>query len=383
MSVFIRDDTKRGVYSYDFQLRGHRFSGSTGKTTKREALEVEKRIREEKKAELARDAAAFSESPTIEAAAARYWEEVGKFHTDSDGTLRSLDWLVNHFGRNTMLRDITSSDIARMVAKRRGEFVPDQRKKKPKDDDRQPRLVSNRTVNLTATVPLRQLCLRARKVWKIAAPDIVWKDHLLKERQERIREASIDEEAAIMSQLDRGYDDAIRFAFLTGCRRMEILGLEWTDIDFFSRRFVVRGKRDRTRTIPMSQPIYDLLWSQKDNHATKVFTYEARRTTRHNDIVRDRGKRYPLTDTGLKSAMRRAVPKGGVANFRFHDMRHTAATRTLRKSNLRVVQNLLGHTEIATTAKYAHALIDDIQNALDATHEVSIQSAEKTGRNSR
>lgn len=43
-----------------------------------------------------------------------------------------------------------------------------------------------------------------------------------------------------------------------------------------------------------------------------------------------------------------------------------AATGILRASNLRVAQKLLGHEDIATTTKYAHALIDDVRNAMDA-----------------
>ncbi len=55
-----------------------------------------------------------------------------------------------------------------------------------------------------------------------------------------------------------------------------------------------------------------------------------------------------------------------MTDFHFHDLRHTSATRILRKSNLRVVQQLLGHSDIATTTKYAHAVDDDIRNAMEA-----------------
>jgi integrase len=114
----------------------------------------------------------------------------------------------------------------------------------------------------------------------------------------------------------------------------------------------------------MSQAMFDLLWAEKDHHRTRVFTFVARRTLKHLNIVK--GKRYPLTESGLKSAMRRAVPNASVSDFRFHDTRHTAATRTLRKSNLRVVQKLLGHSNVETTTKYAHALDEDIRDALEA-----------------
>lgn len=51
-----------------------------------------------------------------------------------------------------------------------------------------------------------------------------------------------------------------------------------------------------------------------------------------------------------------AIARSGVKDFRFHDTRHTAATRVLRESNLRVVQTLLGHSDVKTTTKYPHAI---------------------------
>lgn len=182
-----------------------------------------------------------------------------------------------------------------------------------------------------------------------------------------MREASPGEEHSIMGVLERGYDVAVEFAFLTGCRRMEILGLEWTHVDFFNRRFTVLGKGNKQRSIVMSRRIHEVLWSQQGYHASSVFTFEARRTVRMKDgRLLCRGERYPLTESGLKTAMRRAVSNAGVSNFRFHDIRHTTATRVLRKSNLRVVQNLLGHTDVKTTTKYAHAVDEDVLAALEA-----------------
>jgi len=145
---------------------------------------------------------------------------------------------------------------------------------------------------------------------------------------------------------------------------MEILGLDWAHVDFFSRRFTVTGKGNKIRTLPMSDAIYDLLWREKDHHPVKVFTYEAARTSKRQGLVK--GQRYPLSEAGLKTAMRRAVPNAGVENFRFHDTRHTGATRVLRASNLKVAQRLLGHADIATTTKYAHAMDDDIRAALNS-----------------
>lgn len=360
MSVYKK--TGRETYAFDFVLQGRRFSGDTGATSKREAKRFEDERRQSAIVEIAEEKSLFADTMTFEVAASRWWLEVGQHHKNDTTTLNNIEWLKKNIGAKTDLRDITDSVVAGIVARRRGErIVIRMRKGKTKLGN----LVSPATVNRTCTQPLREIFLRAKNTWKVAVGEVSFGKHLLKEPDERVREASALEEDAILEQTERGYDDGIQFAFLTGCRRMEILGLDWSHVDFFSKRLTVTGKGGRSRTLPMSQEIYDLLWRQKDFHPIKVFTYQALRTQKRYDIIK--GNRYPLTEAGLKSKMRRAVASAGVKNFRFHDTRHTAATRVLRKSNLRVAQRLLGHANVATTAKYAHALDDDLREALEAT----------------
>ncbi|WP_128093080.1 tyrosine-type recombinase/integrase [Brucella pituitosa] len=355
MPVFIRKDSKDGTYSYEFRLRGHRFSGNTRKTSEREALKVERQKREEAALEMANAASFQSDDLTFEVAVTKYWDEVAQHHKNNLTTLWALDWLAASIGRKTKLSKINDRKVAELVAKRRNDLIPN-RKVAQK--------ISPATVNRTMTQPLREMLIRAAKVWRVKTNDINWSQHLLAEKGERVREASIGEENQIMSELERGYDVAVRFAFLSGCRRMEILGLTWANVDFFGKTFTVTGKGNKVRIIPMSQAIFDLLWDERNHHKEKVFTFVAKRTLRKPEYVR--GERYPLTESGVKSAMRRAVSDAGVENFRFHDTRHTAATRILRASNLRVAQKLLGHTDIKTTTKYAHAMIEDVRSAMDA-----------------
>jgi integrase len=71
----------------------------------------------------------------------------------------------------------------------------------------------------------------------------------------------------------------------------------------------------------------------------------------------------------LRSAWRRFGPrKAGIEDFRLHDLRHTAATRLAKggKANIKVVQRLMRHEDIATTAKYMHAYDDDVLAAMEA-----------------
>ncbi|MBP0439618.1 site-specific integrase [Tianweitania sediminis] len=300
---------------------------------------------------------------TLDVALSRWWIEVGQHHKNGDTTLWSMEWLKAFFGPTKLLEEISDSDVARMIARRRGDKVPNSvTKKRPEG-----RLVGPATVNRTVIQPLRQVMLRAERVWKVKVGEVHWSGRLLDEPQERVREATPDEESAIMQELAIGYDLAVEFAFLTGCRRMEILGLEWTRVDFFNKQFTIIGKGGRQRILPMTERVREIFWGEQGRHPDQVFTYEAARTVRMKDgRLLERGARYPLTEAGLKTAMRRAVSDAGVVNFRFHDTRHTAATRVLRKSNLRVAQLMLGHTDVKTTTKYAHAQMSDVRAAMEA-----------------
>lgn len=339
MSVFKRPG--QSIYSYDFRHRRQRFSGSTGCTSKREAEKFEEAERARVKA-LQFDA---RKPLNFKATAAQYWTEVGQHHATSDDTLRTLDWLESAVGGTTPISDISDATVARLIAKRRGEGV------------------SNATVNRTVTQPMRAILRRARRTWKQAVQDIEWSDHFLEEAQERIREAKADEEATFMEAIRGDYAPALRFAFLSGCRREEIVGLCWTSVDFFNREFTVTGKRNKSRTIPMTTAIYDLLWSLKDNHPTAVFSYLCKRP-REGQV---KGQRYPITMEGFKTEWRRTKGRAKIADFRFHDARHTAATRLVRATgNLKMAQQLLGHTELATTSRYAHVTKDDLRAGMEA-----------------
>jgi integrase len=356
MSVYKRPGQQE--YSFDFRYRRKRFSGPTGCTSKREAEKFEQAEKDRLKA-LQFDA---SKPLTFKAAAAQYWNEVGSFHRNDADTLRALDWLQEQIGANTMLSAINDATVAKAVAKRRGEDV------------------SPATVNRSVTVVLRGLLRRARRTWKQAVEDIEWKDHMLKEPQERVREASPDEEAKFMAAIRGDYAPALRFALLTGCRRAEIVGLGWKDVDFFNREFRIVGKGDKGRTIPMTKAVYVLLWDLKDHHKTAVFTYIVKRP-REGAL---KGRREPITMEGFKTEWRRTKGRAGVENYRFHDNRHTAATRLVRATgNLKAAQKMLGHTELATTSRYSHVTMDDLRAAMEAANAAPAQKADDKERNSK
>lgn len=359
MSVFIRKDNKKGVYSYEFIRGGHRFSGSTKETRKDRAEKREREIIDEVEAELKANGGVLASEMTLEAACARWMAEKGNNRTDRIRCLKNFAWLLGHFGYSTMLHDIDENRISAMIAVRQSHS--DRRFK-----NEAPRRIGPATVNRTAIDPIQHVIVRARDTWKVRVAPVRWSKLRLKEPQERVREATTAEERALLAHMSRGYDKAIEFLFQTGLRRKELIGLRWTDVDWFNRRIVVLGKGDKKRFVPLSKKALAILREIKDQHPEFVFTFGARLTRKTGEARQIRGERYPLTHEGFASAMERAVKKANLSDFHMHDIRHTTASRVVRGSNLKVAQRLLGHSDIRTTMRYVHAHDDDVRDALDS-----------------
>ena len=163
MSVY--KPAKSPYFHYDFQLRGRRFHGSTGETTRRAAEAVAAKAKEAARVEVAKSRALLSAAMTIDIAADRYWIEVGQHHKRPDQTEWSLAWIIAALGKNKPIAEINSDDVAKMVARRRGEFVVNAARDKGRK--RRPaaaKLVSPARVNRSVTEPLRKLMRRARDV---------------------------------------------------------------------------------------------------------------------------------------------------------------------------------------------------------------------------
>lgn len=299
-------------------------------------------------------------SMTFDYAVGRYWMEVGQ-HSKERDLEANLARIIRMVGKDTLLSEIDDDRLSRLVAIRRAEF----RRDTPKYG-----LVTPSTVNRSVTQLLRRIMVRARKAWKIPLPaEPEWGQHLLKEPVARIREMTFDEEAAIEGGERDDYRPARLFAQATGLRRREVVSLTWGQVDWGSGIIRVVQKGDQPHVLPITPEITGILWPLQGDHETAVFTYIAQRTRTCPKSGRSfvKGKRYPITYEGFGTAFSRAMAKSNVTDFRIHDLRHTGATRTLRASkDLKAVQEMLGHTDIKTTMRYAHAMKDDVAEAMNA-----------------
>lgn len=297
---------------------------------------------------------------TFDVAAARYWTEKGQYSKERDLT-ESIQRLVDWIGPRTPIVEITDNTISQLVARRRGE----PRMGRPKLG-----LVSVATVNRSVTELLRRILTRARKIWRIPLPnEPQWPEHILGEKDERIRELGFDEEERFR-EFERPDYRAVRlFAQATGLRRREITSLTWAQVDWSNGVMRVVGKGDKPLVLPITPEITEILWPLRGHHETHVFTFVATRTIRNpkTGLHYIKDQRYPITAQGWASVFRRMRRDAGVGDFRLHDLRHTALTRTLRSSkNIRAVQKMAGHADIKTTMRYAHAMLDDIAEAMSS-----------------
>ncbi len=365
MSIYRSKNTP--YYLYDFQFRGHRFSGSTKCTSRREAEAVD-RAEQEKAKQRITESENASTSLLLDHVIDRYWLEVGQHHIDSDNTWRNLSRLLDYFGPTKLLTEISDDDVTRLVAWRRGHRVI------LRNGKQSGKFIDPITVNRSTTQVLKKLFTRAKTAWGVRfnrEPN--WRAHLLPEPQERIRELIGDEGDRLEAATRDDLRPFFAFARASGLRLKECL-LRWSEVNWSAGQITKLGKGRRRVSCPITPTIRAILEPLQGHHPEFVFTYIADRT----QAGRIKGRRHPLTENGVATAWQKLRRQAGVLGFRFHDFRHDVGTKLLRETgNLKLVQRALNHSDIKTTARYyAHVLNADIADALERVqHRQSHQRA--------
>jgi integrase len=148
-------------------------------------------------------------------------------------------------------------------------------------------------------------------------------------------------------------------AAMTGLRQSELLGLRWRDVDWAAQRIRVRntfvrgkhstdGKSDLStrRSVPMTDRLAGELdrWSLRTEYrgdGELVFAHPQTGS--------------PLDRSKVTKRFKAACRAAGVREIKFHDLRHTFATRLAASGQpLRTIQEFLGHADSKTTQIYAH-----------------------------
>jgi integrase len=361
MSVY--KNPRSPFFHFDFQLRGHRFHGSTRCTTRREAEKVEAAEREKAKLLVGQIESART-SLRLDDIAGRYWAEVGQHHAGAAYTEHKLDLLIRYFGKDKLITDIVDDDVAKLVAWRRGHWRFPSGTARTNGSKSQPAtLISPFTVNHT-TRQLRKLFTRA-KMWGVRfAQEPTWTRHLLPESLERVRELSDAEADRLYAVMRDDYAPFFAFARATGLRLAECL-LRWDEVKWEARQIRKPGKGGRYVTTWITSEVREILWPLRGHHPEFVFTYLPQRAG-----LEATSKRRPITYAGVQMAWRRLRKRAGLVGFRFHDFRHDFASKVLRTTgNLKLTQKALNHRDIKTTLRYAHVLDSEVAEALERVAE--------------
>lgn len=369
---------KSPFFQYDFQFKGVRFHGSTGCTDERKAQRFIDKLRED--VALGKVGKPSSEDPTIDQAFGTWWAAIGMHKRNWKTDEYRLAELVQGLGPSKLLSTVTLRDFDAYVARRRAPRVIPAKTHMAKgklvvDRPEVNKRLSAASVNREVQLARRVFLWLGEEGRGYAVPRIKWKALLQAEPKERVRELSASEEVRLFASLPKDLRALVEFAMLAGQRRTEMVEMKWSDVDFDAETATVtpKGEVENRHTFPLTPPMLDILRGlPRVAGIQEVFTYEADRDAppaADGKVHRIKGTRYPFSKQGWTRKWRKALADAGVPNFRFHDLRHTAASRLVRETgSLKMAQRLLGHSDIATTARYAHVTDDDLRAGMTSAH---------------
>jgi len=342
---------KSPYWHFDFVLtiagERRRFHGSTGETAKARAQEAERRERARLRDGKPNDAMTLAE------ACARYCDEVSADQPSADDTEKSLEHCCRLIGGGRRLVNVTADDIALAVRKRAAETY----------GTKHPKIVSKATVNRQIVQPMNRVLRRARKVWGVScdSDSIPWRALILPEPKERVREFSAAEADAFWPALRQDYIPLIWFLGHRGLRVRAAIGMRKKHVDLAGRRIQVWRKGVGLEWRPITAEQGAVLQTEMARApGDAVWCYELQRG-------KERGRRRPISYSGLRRVIESTLAAAGIVDFRLHDLRHDFASKLLRATgDLALVKKAMQHADIASTMRYAHILDEDISEGMEA-----------------
>lgn len=145
---------------------------------------------------------------------------------------------------------------------------------------------------------------------------------------------------------------AVRLLILTGCRLGEIMTLKWEYVDFAGKALRLPDSKTGAKVVHLGQPAVEVLEKIK-------------RVEKNPWVIVGTKPGARLSD--LQPFWQRVRARAGLKDVRIHDLRHTfASTAVAAGQGLPMIGKLLGHTQVQTTARYAHLAADPVKSAADS-----------------
>ena len=196
------------------------------------------------------------------------------------------------------------------------------------------------------TQSLSHVLAIACKEWEWLHDNPVAKISKYKEPRGRVRFLSDEERARLLAACQESKTSflylIVVLALSTGARKMEILGLKWEDIDLTRGLMVLHEtKNGERRVLPLQ------------GHALRLMSEHSKVRALHSDYV------FPNTSHtapfDIRSGWEYALKRAEINDFRFHDLRHSAASYlAMNGATLAEIAEVLGHKTLSMVKRYAH-----------------------------
>ncbi len=213
------------------------------------------------------------------------------------------------------------------------------------------------------TALIRAVLRKAEREWGWIdkAPSI----RRLKEDNKRIRWITQQEVERLCRELPAHLEAMVRFSLATGLRESNVTGLEWDQIDMQRKVAWIhpdQAKAKKAIGIPLNTDAIQMIRLQIGKHDRYVFTYKG------NPVLKAGG-----------NAWKKALNRANIANFKWHDLRHTWASWHVQAGTpLNVLQELGGWSDHSMVLRYAHLapehLAEYASNISDSAHFTHIKS---------
>jgi len=326
---------KHVSYGYDVRIGGQRERCVSGEwTTEAEAVDaLARRLKDAESGKVTRPA-----QTTLGALTEHYlrYKADGKKRSIREDTRILKTRLLPAFGAELPVRRLSETLIAQYEKQRAGE-------------------VSAFTVANELTILRHMLRLGRRWGYLDQVPEIDMPKKP-EPRERYLEEAEIGQLLKACRASRNPYLAAIvTLALNTGMRKGETLGLEWPRVDLSTSRLTLyKTKSGKPRGIPVNRAVYDVLVALEPEPERRQGFVFARRD----------GAAWGQVRTAFTSALKAAA----ITGFRFHDLRHTFASHfMMRGGSLYDLKEILGHSDIKMTMRYAHLSPDYLRAEMAKT----------------
>lgn len=337
MSLYKREGTP--FYWFDFTVAGVRHRGSTGCEKLSDAKDVERDERAKAKKQ-----PRYGDKWKIRNVLGAYWND----HAVNLKSAKTIEYQILELsaglGADMLVERITPATLLAYRARRRGHDLSESS--------------INREMHL-----LRAAITHAAQVHCQHVPNIPWAKMTVKEPAGRTRFLSQDEFASLLEHCHASLKPIIWCAVTTGLRKQNILTMDWQQVRLNAKLITVMVKGNKPHAVRIVPQLMVWLSTVK----------EAERKGR----VFDRTNFEKRWDAALKDA--------GLADFRFHDLRHTFASWARQAgAGIEDICEALAHSDISMSMRYAHIKPDSENTAFDKVSEaLASQSASQIAQNKR